>query len=69
MVIAAFQRGGKCTETSVATHKATALFKTSSLASSRALCQQLSHRNHSYTAAQAHTYTLRHSSMNARATK
>lgn len=51
MVIAAFQRGGKCTEKSVATQKAAALFKTSSLASSRALCQQLSHRNHPLTAA------------------
>lgn len=54
MVIAAFQRGGKCTEKSVATQKATAIFKTSSLASSWALCQQLSHHNHPHTAARTH---------------
>ena len=57
MVIAAFLRVGKCAEKSVATQKATAVFKTSSLASSWALCQQLSNHNHPHTAARTHTHT------------
>ncbi len=55
MVIAAFQRRGKCTEKCGATQKATALFRTSSLAWSRALCQQLSPHNPPHTAAHTHT--------------
>jgi len=64
-VIAAFWKVGKCTEKSVATQKATALFKTSSLAPSLVLCQQLSHNNHALTAAHKHTHTY----TNARAMK